>query len=401
MVDIKNSITPVLPVYNRTKFAVEKGEGVYLNISDGRRMLDFAAGIAVNSLGHCHPHLVSELKKQADVLWHVSNMYTIPGQQRLAERLVANSFADTVFFCNSGAEAVECGIKIVRKYFDDSGKPEKYRIITLEGAFHGRTMATISAGGKTKYVQGFEPLLDGFDQVKWADAHEIRAKITPFTAAILVEPVLGEGGIKEIPLHCLKGLREICDEFGLLLFFDEVQSGMGRTGKLFAHEWAGVKPDIVATAKGIGGGFPLGACLATADAARGMKTGAHGSTYGGNPLAMAVGNAVLDIILAPGFMEGVRDISEYLRDNLHGLMKKHPALVKSIRGKGLLTGFELDAKIVNTEFVDRLREHNLLTVSAAENVIRLVPPLIIDKSHVDEAVRIIEAVLVEYVKSFS
>jgi len=387
------SAAQVLPVYNRTKFAIERGEGVYAYTSDNRKMLDFASGIAVNSLGHCHPHLVEALKKQAEILWHTSNLYNAPGQQKLAERLIANSFADTAFFCNSGAEAVECGIKMVRKYFDETGKPEKYRIITIEGAFHGRTMATIAAGGNQKYISGFEPMIDGFDHISWADAHNIRAKITPFTAAILVEPVLGEGGIKAIPLECLKGVRKLCDEFGLLLFLDEVQCGMGRTGKLFAHEWAEIKPDIVATAKGIGGGFPLGACLATEEAAKGMKAGSHGSTYGGNPLAMAVGNAVLDVMLAEGFMQKVQDVSAYLRKALDGLMQKYPAKILSIRGKGLLTGFELVADIINTDFVNKLRENELLTVSAAENVVRLVPPLIIEQQHVDEAISKIEKAL--------
>ncbi len=382
-------ITPVLPVYNRTNFSIERGEGMYLFTTDGRKMLDFAAGIAVNSLGHCHPHLVSELKKQAETLWHTSNLYTLPGQQKLAQRLVDNTFADTVFFTNSGAEAVECGIKMVRKYFDETGSPDKYRIITFEGSFHGRTLGTISASGKEKLTKGFEPLLDGFDYLAWGDHEALKRAITEKTAGILIEPIQGEGGIRELPPQCLKGLRKLCDENGLLLFLDEVQCGMGRTGKLFAHEYAEIEPDIMAVAKGIGGGFPLGACLATEKAAKGMTAGTHGSTYGGNPLAMAVGNAVMDVMLKPDFLSNVLAMGELLKNGLLELSKKYPTVLKGVRGKGLILG--LETVITNTDLVNKMRENDLLTVAAADNVIRIMPPLNIEKSHIEEALKKIEA----------
>jgi acetylornithine/N-succinyldiaminopimelate aminotransferase len=386
-------IPAVLPVYSRVDLAFERGEGAYLFTADGRRYLDFASGIAVTALGHGHPHLVDALITQGRKLWHTSNVFRIPGQERLAERLIGASFADTVFFTNSGAEAVECGIKIVRKHFDQIGQPERYRIIACNNAFHGRTMATIAAGGQAKLLKGFDPVVDGFDHVSFGNLNEMRAAIRPETAAILIEPVQGEGGIRVADPAYLRGLREIADEFGLLLFFDEVQCGMGRTGKLFAHEWAGVQPDVMAIAKGIGGGFPLGACLATEKAASGMTAGTHGSTYGGNPLAMAVGNAVLDVMLADGFLSGVQHIAGVLRKRLAAVVAKHPKVLAGVRGHGLLLG--LECAMPNTDLMPVLRRNGLLCVGAGENVIRLLPPLIIDDSHVEEAAEIVDRSCVE------
>jgi len=383
------AIPHVMPTYARADLQFERGEGAYLYTTDGRRFLDFACGVAVTGLGHAHPHLVKALKEQAEKVWHVSNLYTIPGQQRLADRLAEATFADQVFFCNSGAEAVECGLKIVRKHHDANGKGERYRVITFEGAFHGRTLATIAAGRQEKHTQGFGPLVDGFDQVPFGDTNALRAAITPFTAAILVEPVQGEGGVRACDPHFLQALRSTADEFGLLLMFDEVQTGMGRTGKLFAHEWAGVKPDVMATAKALGGGFPIGACLATAEAARGMTAGTHGSTFGGNPLAMAVANAVLDVMLADGFMEGVQKVAGELRAALEALAKRHPAVIAEVRGQGMLLG--LKAVVPNGELVAKLRTKGLLTVPAGDNVVRIVPPLVIGRSHVDEAIGMLDA----------
>jgi acetylornithine/N-succinyldiaminopimelate aminotransferase len=381
-------IPAVMPTYARCDIAFERGEGAHLFTADGRRYLDFCAGIAVDCLGHAHPHLVSVLKDQAEKLWHTSNIFRIPGQDKLAERLVANTFADTAYFCNSGAEAVECGIKTARIYFDSIGAPERYRIVCAENAFHGRTLATIAAGGQKKLLQGFEPTVDGFDHVGFGNLNETRAAITDATAAILIEPVQGEGGILPAQEDYLHGLREIADEYGLLLFFDEVQCGMGRTGKLFAHEWSGVTPDIMAVAKGIGGGFPVGACLATEKAAQGMVAGTHGSTYGGNPLAMAVANGVLDVILAPGFMDTVQATGKALVDGLEGLVGRHPKLLKGVRGRGLMLG--LMCHDDPRAMVQRLRDNGLLTVGAGNNVVRLLPPLVIDASHVAESLEIID-----------
>jgi len=383
-------ISAVMPTYNRADVAFERGEGAYLFAVDGRRYLDFASGIAVTALGHAHPHLVKALTEQAQKLWHTSNMFRILGQERLAERLVAASFADSVFFTNSGAEAVECGLKMVRKYHYDFGDPARYRVITCRGAFHGRTLATISAAGQEKHMKGFAPEVDGFDHVAFGNLNELRAAITDKTAAILVEPVQGEGGMTPAPVEYLRGLREVADEFGLLLFFDEVQCGMGRTGRLFAHEWAGVKPDIVATAKGLGGGFPVGACLATEKVARALTAGSHGSTFGGNPLAMAVGNAVLDIILADGFLANVERMGRLLRKRLEDLARRYPAVIESVRGLGLMIG--LKCVVPNTEMVAALRTAGLLTVGAGDNVVRLLPPLIIEERHVDEAMSILDSV---------
>ncbi len=380
----------LMPTYARVDLAFERGEGAYLYTADGRRYLDFAAGIAVNALGHAHPHLLQALTGQAQKLWHCSNLYRIPEGERLAERLCAATFAERVFFCNSGAEALECAFKVVRKYHDDNGQPDRYRVITCSGAFHGRTLATLSAAANPKYMDGFLPAVDGFDQVAFGNLNELRAAITDQTAAILVEPVQGEGGIRAANLDYLRALRDICDEFGLLLMLDEVQCGMGRSGRLFAHEWAEIVPDLMAVAKGLGGGFPIGACLTTAKTAAGMTAGTHGSTFGGNPLAMAVANAVLDVVLADGFLERVDAVARSFRHRLEGLVARYPKVLSEVRGTGLLLG--LRCVVPNGEVLSRLRAEGLLAVTAAENVLRLAPPLIIDDTQDDEAVAILERV---------
>lgn len=383
-------VTAVLPVYNRSKLAFVRGEGMYLYTADGTRYLDFVAGIAVNGLGNANPHLVKALKEQAEKLWHVSNLYEIPGLSRLAERLVAASFADTAFFCNSGTEAVECGIKMVRKYHDTTGNPDKFHIITFSGAFHGRTLAAASASNRDKCIAGFEPAVEGFDSVEFGDVEAVKRAITPQTAAILVEPIQGEGGIRTAPEGFLQALRKIADDNGLLLFFDEIQCGMGRTGKLFASDYYSVKPDIMSVAKGIGGGFPLGACLATEKAAIGMTSGTHGSTYGGNPLAMAVGNAVLDIVLADGFLGEVAKKGKALKVMLQGMQSRYPHIIEEVRGVGLILGIKIKDQHKNTDVVELFREHKFLTVAAAENVIRILPPLTLEQQHIDEAKAIME-----------
>ena len=383
-------IAPVMPTYARYDLAFERGEGAYLIATDGRRYLDFASGIAVTALGHAHPHLVATLKAQADKLWHCSNLYRIPEGERLAKRLTDATFADSVFFTNSGVEAIECGLKLVRKYHDATGHPERYRVITLTGAFHGRTLATIAAGRQEKHTKGFEPLVEGFDQVAFDNLNELRAAITPETAAILMEPVQGEGGMRAASADYMRALRQVCDEYGLLLFLDEVQCGMGRTGRLFAHEWSGVKPDIVSTAKGIAGGFPMGACLATEPVAAALTAGSHGSTFGGNPLAMAVGNAVLDVVLADGFLARVDRMAALLRQRVDALVAAHPRQLKGVRGKGLMLGIQCE--VPNTEMVAKLMAAGLLTVGAGDNVVRLLPPLIVDEAQIDEAARIIDGV---------
>jgi acetylornithine/N-succinyldiaminopimelate aminotransferase len=389
-----NPATPALMnTYARSQLAFERGEGAYLITAEGRRYLDFASGIAVTALGHSHPHLVKTLTEQAQKLWHVSNLYHIPDQERLAERLVANSFADQVFFGNSGAEAIECGLKLIRKWQDDFGDGNRYRVIACEGSFHGRTLATLAAAGNEKYLKGYAPNVEGFDHVPFGNLNELRQKIGPETAAVLVEPVQGEGGMRAGSVEYLKGLRQVCDEYGLLLMFDEVQCGMGRTGKLFAHEWAGVTPDIVATAKGIGGGFPMGACLATNRVAAAFGPGNHGTTFGGNPLAMAVGNAVLDIMLEPGFFDRVAKLGDYLSAKVDTLIRQHPAIYAERRGKGLIQGIKCHAP--NTGLVEKLRTLGLLTVGAADNVIRLLPPLIITEAEIDAAVRHLAAAATE------
>jgi acetylornithine/N-succinyldiaminopimelate aminotransferase len=379
-----------MPAFARADVAFERGEGPYLFATDGRRYLDFASGVAVTALGHAHPHLVEALTEQARKVWHTSNLFQIPGQERLARRLADASFADMVFFTNSGAEAVECGLKLVRKYQHDFGDEERYRVITCEGAFHGRTLATIAAGGQEKHLKGFGPRMDGFDQVPYGNLNELRAAITKQTAAILVEPVQGEGGVRTASADYLRGLRAVADEFGLVLFFDEVQTGMGRTGRLFAHEWSGVAPDVLATAKGIGGGFPLGACLATEKVGKALTAGSHGTTFGGNPLAMAVGNAVLDVLLADGFLPGVARTAETLRQRVEAVAKRHPTVLEEVRGMGLLIG--LKCRVPNTEMTARLRQAGLLAVPAGDNVVRLLPPLIIGDGHIEEAAAILDKV---------
>lgn len=386
-------ITPILPTYARADVAFEKGEGSWLIASDGRRFLDFGSGIAVNSCGHSHPHLVKALTEQAAKLWHTSNLYQMPEGKRLAERLIANTFADTVFFCNSGAEANEAAIKMARKFHAANGHPEKFRIITFEGAFHGRTLATIAAGGQKKYLEGFGPKVEGFDQVAFGDHEALKAAITPETAAIMIEPIQGEGGIRSVPPQCLRGLRALCDEKGLLLIYDEVQTGVGRTGKLFAHEWSGAAPDIMSIAKGIGGGFPMGACLATERAAVGMTAGTHGTTFGGNPLAMAVGNAVLDVVLADGFLAAVASKALYFKQKLAAFKDRHPRAIEDVRGEGLLMGVK--TRIPNTEFQAALRDAGLLSVGAGDNVVRLIPPLTVSEAEIDEALRRLEAAATE------
>ncbi len=381
-------ISAVMPTYGRVDIAFERGEGPYLFTAEGARYLDFTSGIGVVSLGHAHPRLVAALGTQAEKLWHTSNIFHIPGQERLAERLVAKTFADTVFFTNSGAEAVECGIKTVRAHFDAVGAPQRYRIICANQAFHGRTMATISAGGQDKLLKGFEPAVEGFDHVSFGNLNETRAAVGEETAAILIEPIQGEGGIRPAQEDYLHGLREIADEYGLLLFFDEVQCGMGRTGKLFAHEWAGVSPDVMAVAKGIGSGFPVGACLATEHAAQGMKVGTHGSTYGGNPLAMAVGNAVLDVMEEDGFLDRVVAMGARLMRGLGTAVKAHPKVLLGVRGKGLMVGLMCTAD--PKPLIAKLRENGLLTVVGGGNVVRLLPPLITGEAEIDAALDIID-----------
>ncbi|KQW31842.1 acetylornithine aminotransferase [Rhizobium sp. Root274] len=380
--------TPLYQTYNRAPLRFERGEGVWLITETGERYLDFAAGVAVTSVGHGNPHVVGALKDQADKVWHLSNLYEVPGQEKLAKRLTDVTFADRVFFTNSGAEALECAIKTARRYHFAKGHPEKFHIITMEGAFHGRTIATIAAGGQEKYLEGFGPKAPGFDQVPFGDLDAVKAAITEATAGILVEPVQGEGGIRPIPVEMLRALRDLCDEHGLLLILDEVQCGVGRTGKLFAHEWAGITPDIMAVAKGIGGGFPLGACLATDEAAYGMKPGTHGSTYGGNPLAMAVGNAVLDVVLAEGFLDHVRDVALVFRQGLASLGDRYPDVIEEVRGEGLMLGMK--AKVPNTELLMAMRDEHLLGVPAGDNVIRLLPPLTVTAAEAREGIARIE-----------
>ena len=381
----------LLPTYARVNLAFVRGEGAWLTTTDGERYLDFTAGVAVNALGHAHPHLIEALTAQAKELWHVSNLYRIPQAERLAERLCAATFADLVFFANSGAEAMECAIKVARKYHAASGDPDRFRIITFEGAFHGRTLATLAAGGQKKYLEGFGPVAEGFDQVPFVDIEAVKRLIGPQTAAVLIEPIQGEGGVRVAPPQALQALRKLCDEHGLLLVLDEVQCGVGRSGELFAHQRIGIKPDIMGIAKAIGGGFPLGACLATAEAAKGMTAGTHGSTFGGNPLAMAAGNAVLDVMLAPGFLDHVRRCTVLFNQRLAELKDRHSSLIAEVRGEGLLLG--LRAVRSSAELVDEFRAEKLLTVAAGDNVVRLLPPLIIAEAEIGEAVARIDRAL--------
>jgi len=384
-------ISPVMPTYARAPLEFERGEGSWLIATDGSRFLDFGAGIAVNALGHAHPKLVAALEAQARRLWHVSNLYEIPEQRQLAERLVDATFADTVFVTNSGAEAMECCIKAARKYWHHKDQPERNRIITFEGAFHGRTLATISAAGQDKLIKGFGPLLPGFDHVAFGDIEAVKAAIGPETAAILIEPIQGEGGVRPVPHAFMRELRALCDADGLLLILDEIQCGMGRTGTLFAHEQAGITPDLMGVAKGIGGGFPLGACLATEEAAVGMVVGAHGTTYGGNPLACAVGNAVMAEIATRGFLDEVRRKAGLLRQRLAELADAHPDIIAEIRGEGLMLGLRLHEGTVNGDFVAAARAEGLLTVPAGANVVRVLPPLNIADEDLAEGVARLDA----------
>ncbi|MFT6446098.1 MAG: acetylornithine/N-succinyldiaminopimelate aminotransferase [Sulfitobacter pontiacus] len=377
-------IPSVLPTYSRAPLSFVKGEGSWLIEQDGRRFLDLGAGIAVNALGHAHPALVAALTEQAGQLWHTSNLYEIPQQQELADRLVALSFADTVFFTNSGTEACELAVKMARKYFYDKGQSDRTEIITFSGSFHGRSSAGIAAAGSEKMTKGFGPLLPGFKHIEFGDMEALGAAITDTTAAIMIEPVQGEGGIRPVPDADLKQMRALCDTHGLLLIFDEVQCGVGRTGKMFAHEWAGVTPDIMMVAKGIGGGFPLGAVLATENAAFGMTAGTHGSTYGGNPLGCAVGNAVVNIIGTDAFLDDVNRKAGLMRQKLEGLVASHPDVFESVRGSGLMLG--LKCKATNSDVVSAGYRHEVITVPAADNVIRLLPPLNITDEDIAEAV---------------
>jgi acetylornithine/N-succinyldiaminopimelate aminotransferase len=378
--------THVMPTYGRQDLVFEKGEGVWLTATNGDRYIDFASGIAVNALGHAHPHLIAALTKQAQALWHTSNLYRVAGQETLADRLCAMTFADKVFFCNSGAEACEGAIKVARRYHYVSGSPERKRIITFKGAFHGRTLATLAAAGNEKYMDGFGPDMPGFDCLPFGDHDALAKAIGPETAAIMVEPIQGEGGIRVVPNQCLVGLRELCDKHGLLLILDEVQCGVGRTGQLFAYEATGIKPDIMAIAKGIGGGFPVGAFMATAEAAKGMVPGTHGSTFGGNPLAMAVGNAVLDVVLEPGFLDSVKQKALYLKQSLARIKDENPGVVEEIRGTGLLMGVRFSSKVTAGDVVKACAAEKFLTVGAGDNVVRIIPPLNVTEAEMSDAV---------------
>jgi acetylornithine/N-succinyldiaminopimelate aminotransferase len=378
--------THVMGTYARQDVVFERGEGAWIISTTGERYLDFASGVAVNSLGHAHPYLVKALTEQAGKLWHTSNLYRVAGQEKLSDRLCANTFADKVFFCNSGAEACEGAIKTARRYHHVCGHPEKKRIITFKGAFHGRTLATIAAAGNEKYMEGFGPDMPGFDCLPYGDHDALIKAIGPETAAIMIEPIQGEGGIRVATNEMLVELRELCDKHGLLLILDEVQCGVGRTGKLFAHEWAGITPDIMAIAKGIGGGFPVGAFLATEEAAKGMVPGTHGSTFGGNPLAMAVGNAVLDIVLEPGFLDAVQQKASHLKQALARVKDENPDLVEEIRGQGLLMGLRINAKVPSGDVVKACTAEKFLTVGAGDNVVRIIPPLNVAEAEIAEAV---------------
>ncbi len=374
----------LLPTFARVDLAFERGEGAWLVATNGERYLDFTSGVAVNALGHAHPRVAAAVAEQAHRLIHVSNLFRVPEQERLADRLCAASFADLVFFANSGAEAMECAIKTARKFHAVNGAPERVRIITFEGAFHGRTLATLAAGGQKKYLEGFGPVVEGFDQVPFGDLDAVKRVIGPTTAAILIEPIQGEGGVRVASNAFLRQSRELADKHGLLLIFDEVQTGMGRTGDLFAYQHTGVEPDIMALAKALGGGFPVGACLTSAEAGKGMTAGTHGSTFGGNPLAMAAGLATLDVMLAPGFFDRVRKTSLLLKQRLAEMKDRHPGVIAEIRGEGLLIG--LRSVVPNGDFVNALRAEKLLTVAAGDNVVRLLPPLIVEEAEIAEAI---------------
>jgi acetylornithine/N-succinyldiaminopimelate aminotransferase len=378
----------LLPTFARVDLSFDHGEGVWLTATNGERYLDFTSGVAVNALGHAHPKVADAIAAQAHKAIHVSNLFRVPEQEKLAARLCEASFADLVFFCNSGAEAMEGAIKTVRKFHAVNGAPERYRIITFEGAFHGRTLATLAAGGQKKYLEGFGPVVEGFDQVPFGDLDAVKKAIGPETAAILAEPIQGEGGVRVNTNQFLKSLRALCDQHGLLLIFDEVQTGMGRTGELFAYQRLGVTPDVMPLAKALGGGFPIGACLATADAAAGMTPGSHGSTFGGNPLAVAAANAVLDVMLKPGFFEHAQKMSLLLKQKLASVVDRHPKVLAEVRGEGLLIG--LKAVVPSGDLVAALRDQKLLTVGAGENVVRFLPPLIVTEAEIEESVARLE-----------
>jgi acetylornithine/N-succinyldiaminopimelate aminotransferase len=385
-------ITALMPTYNRADLAFERGEGARLWTTDGRRYLDFGSGIATTSLGHAHPHLVQAIAGQAARLMHVSNLYRVPQAEKLASRHVENSFADSVFFCNSGAEANEGMVKAVRKTMAETGRGERYRLITFEGAFHGRTLAMLAATGNEKYLAGFGPKVEGFDQIAFGNMNALRDAIGPHTAGVMIEPIQGEGGVRPATLQYLRDIRKACDEFGILLALDEVQSGMGRSGKLWAHQWAGIEPDVMSAAKGIGGGFPLGAVLAKEHVAKHLKPGTHGTTYGGGPLATAAGNAVLDVILAPGFLEQVDRVARHLWRGLLALAARHPAVFAGAQGAGLLVGLKLQDGLTNTDAQANAVDEGLLTVAAGMNVLRLAPPLIITEADADEALALLDRV---------
>ena len=382
-------MSALLPTYARSGLSFARGEGAFLFTETGERYLDFSSGIAVTALGHAHPQLIEALTEQSQKLWHVSNLHHIAGQERLGERLCKASFADKVFFANSGAEAVEASIKAARRYHFVNGAPERYRLVTFEGAFHGRTLATIAAGGQAKHLEGFGPPVQGFDQVPDFDIDAVAAAIGDETAGVLLEPIMGEGGMREVPWRFLQDLRALCDEAGILLVLDEVQSGVGRTGRFYAHEWAGITPDIMASAKGLGGGFPVGACLTTEAVGDAMTPGTHGSTFGGNPLAMAVGNAVLDVVLAPGFLEHIAQMGLRLKQRLASLADEHSDIIAEVRGQGLMVG--LRCQVENKTLIAGLRERGMLTVPAGDNVVRLLPPLIVGEDEIDLACTTIDA----------
>lgn len=392
----QNNAQPLYDTFARIGLRFTRGNGAWLISDNGERYLDFTSGIAVNALGHNHPKLVKAVEEQANKLWHVSNLFQSPEQEKVAERLCANSFADKVFFCNSGAEAIECAIKTARRYQYVSGHPERYEIITFEGAFHGRTLATLAAGGQQKYLEGFGPKAQGFIQVPFDDEKALRAAIGEKTAALLIEPIQGESGLRPVPTEFMQLLRRVCDENGLLFIVDEVQTGMGRTGKLFAYQWSNIEPDIMALAKGLGGGFPIGACLATKEAAKGMTPGTHGSTFGGNLLAMAAANAVLDVMLSDGFLDHVNAMANLFKQGLASIIDRFPDVVQSIRGIGLLTG--LKCVVPNVELIAAMRDGKLLTVGAGNNVIRLLPPLIVTEDEIRDGLHRIEKA-VQYVSN--
>ena len=387
-------MSSILNTYNRKKVSFSKGKGSYLYSTSGKKYLDFVQGIAVNCLGHANDHLIKAIKEQSKKVWHVSNAFIIPEQEKLAKRLTKNTFADYVAFQNSGAEATEAAIKFARRYFYSIGKPKKNRILCINNSFHGRTLATIFASNNKKSIEGFYPKVDGFDHFDFGDHKSLEKAITNRTAAVMIETILGEGGIKVIPDYCLKGLRNLCDKKNILLILDEVQCGIGRTGKFFAFEYAKIKPDIVPIAKGIGGGFPVGACLVNKKVASGMKPGTHGSTFGGNPLAMAVGNAVLDIVLKKGFLTDVQKMSLYFHKKLQDLKKKYPNIIKEVRGIGLLVGLKLS--VDQAAFINKLSDNKMLTIRAAENVVRLLPPLNVKKKDIDLGIAILNKVCKNY-----